>query len=72
MEKYIFAISFYTTMLLGVSVLLYFSSYLLWKTTDKILGLMKFSKILIQYARNKGKCYQCRKNDVYSPTINKK
>lgn len=71
MELLIEKVPLWATILLGASVLIYIAVNLLWKAIDKILGLLKFSKILIQYARHKGKCKECRKNDVYTPRINK-
>jgi len=69
MEDLLIKTPLFVTIILGSSLLAYLAFRLLWKTADLILGLLEFSKILIEWTRYKGKCKECRSNDVHTPKL---
>lgn len=62
-------ISVIFTVLLGAACAAYLASFITYVTIDKILQLTKFGHLLLDYARHKGRCKDCRKERVYVPKI---
>ena len=71
MEEILIKLTLYTGAVFGSSVFVCTSVWMIWVTLDKILGLLKFSKVLIEYSRHKGKCKDCRGPAVFTPVLSK-
>lgn len=62
-------VSFAATMFLGSAIMILTAFHLYDKALDKILGLLKVKKVIINWFYHKGKCKECRENDVDTPKL---
>jgi len=62
-------ISAYVVVGLGVSLTIYLSFLLIWHSLGRFLGLIKLGGILVDWTRYRGKCKECRTNNVHTPKI---
>ncbi len=64
-------VSAYVVVGLGISLAIYLSVILIWHTLDRLLRLIKFGRTLVDWSYYRGKCKECRTNNVYTPKIKK-
>lgn len=62
-------VSFIATMFIGSAIMIIGAFFIYEKVLDKVLGLLRIKKTMISWYYHKGKCKECRKNNVFTPKL---